>query len=91
MSLSIPPLKLLPEDFAKTMALAAEAGRALEAMPNGPAPRNRLPHPNEIIIAGSVGDCDFLVTRNTVLKGLVAGAKPQVVTPNELVARLRAA
>jgi predicted nucleic acid-binding protein len=85
-------LKLLPMDFAKTQALAAEASRALDTMPNGgAASQNRLPHPADIVIASSLGDCDFLVTSNTVLKDLVAGGKLVVVTVDELVARLRAA
>jgi predicted nucleic acid-binding protein len=85
-------LNVLPIDYAKAKSLAAEASRALDKMPNGgQAPRNRLPHPSDIIIASGIGDSDFLVTSNSLLKDLVAGAKPQVVTLEELVARLRAA
>ena len=54
-------LKLLPINFAKAEALAAEAARALEMPPSGPAPWNRLPHSNDLIILSSVGDCDFLL------------------------------
>jgi hypothetical protein len=80
-------LKLLPEDPVKAMALA---GRAFKEMPEpAAAPRNRLPHPNDIIVASSAGDCDFLVTNNSVLKDLIAGPKPRTVTVSELVARLR--
>jgi predicted nucleic acid-binding protein len=83
-------LKILPIDYAKAEALVAEAARTME-MPNGQAPRTRLPHPADIVIASSAGDCDFLVTNNRLLKDLIAGDRPQVVTLDELVARLRAA
>jgi predicted nucleic acid-binding protein len=83
-------LKILPIDYPKAKVLTAEVARTLEA-PNGRAPRKRLPHPSDIINASSLGDCDFVVTNNSVLKDLVAGDKPQVMTLNELVARLRAA
>jgi predicted nucleic acid-binding protein len=83
-------LKILPIDYAKAEALTAEVARTM-GTPNGHAPGKRLPHPADIVIASSVGDCDFLVTSNSVLKDLIAGDKPQVVTFDELVARLRAA
>lgn len=82
-------LKILPIDYPKAKALTAEVARTMET-PNGQA-RTRVPHPSDIVNASSLGDCDFLVTSNIVLKSLVAGGKPQVVTLNELVARLRAA
>jgi predicted nucleic acid-binding protein len=84
-------LKMLPIDFAKAEALAAEAARALDVMPPAPALRKRLAHSNDLIILSSVGDCDFLVTKDKVLGDLVVDDKPQVVTPKQLVARLRAA
>ena len=84
-------LKMLPEDFAKAEALAVEASRDLKTMSGSPALRKRLPHSNNLIILSSVGDCDFLVTTDRRLKDLVANGRPQVVTPTELVARLRAA
>jgi predicted nucleic acid-binding protein len=84
-------LQLLPIDFAKAEALAAEAARALERMPPAPALRKRLAHSNDLIILSSTGDCDFLVTRDRLLKDLVVDDKPKVVTPKQLVARLRAA
>ncbi len=84
-------LKVLPIDFSKAEALAAEAARVLELMPPAPALRKRLAHSNDLIMLSSVGDCDFLVTRDKVLKDLVADEKPQVVTPKQLVARLLAA
>jgi predicted nucleic acid-binding protein len=83
-------LKLLPIDFAKAEALAAEASK-VKTMPEPPASRKRLPHSNDLIILSSVGGCDFLVTTDRRLKDLVANGRPQVVTPPELVARLRAA
>lgn len=82
-------LKILPIDYPKAKALTAEVARSMDT-PNGEA-RTRIPHPADIINASSVGDCDFLVTSNTLLKGLVAGGKPQVITLKELVARLQAA
>jgi len=83
-------LKILPTDYAKAKALVAEVAQSMDT-PNGQDPGKRLPHPADIVIASSVGDCDLLVTSNGLLKDLVAGGKPQVVTLNELVARLRAA
>jgi predicted nucleic acid-binding protein len=82
-------LKMLPMDYPKAKALTAKVARAMDA-PNGHA-RNRMPHPADIINASSAADCDFLVTSNKLLQGLVAGAKPQVIALNELVARLHAA
>jgi predicted nucleic acid-binding protein len=84
-------LKLLPINFAKAEALAAEASKALKTTPEAPAVRKRLPHSNDLIILSSVGDCDFLVTSDRRLMDLVANGRPQIVTPRELVARLRAA
>jgi predicted nucleic acid-binding protein len=83
-------LKILPIDYPKTQALTAQVvARAMDA-PNGHAP-TRMPHPADILNASSAADCDFLVTSNKLLKGLVAGAKPRVIALNELVARLHAA
>lgn len=84
-------LKMLPIDFAKAEALAAEAARALEVMPPAPALKKRLAHSNDLIILSSVGECHFLVTRDKVLGNLVVDDRPQVVSPQKLVARLRAA
>jgi predicted nucleic acid-binding protein len=50
-----------------------------------------LAHSNDILILSSAYECDFLVTRDAALKTLVTSEKPQVVTPEELVNRLRAA
>jgi predicted nucleic acid-binding protein len=74
-------LKVLPVDFARAEALVPKA-RAL---------MNRGLHSNDILIVSSANDCDFLVTRGTTLKNLVAADKPEVITPEELVSRLRAA
>ncbi|HYL75852.1 MAG TPA: PIN domain-containing protein [Bryobacteraceae bacterium] len=71
-------LRVLPVDFAKAEALV----RAL---------RNRAAHSNDILILSSADECDFFVTRDVDFKRLVTAAKPQVVTPEELVAHLRAA
>ena len=84
-------LKLLPIDLVKAEALAAEASKALRTTPEPPAPRQRLPHSNNLIILSSVGGCDYLVTTDTRLKDLVTNGRPQAVSPKELVARLRAA
>jgi predicted nucleic acid-binding protein len=83
-------VKILPIDYAKAKALVAKAARTRET-PNGQSPRTKLPHPSDIINASTVDDCDFLVTNNRLLKDLIAGDRPQVVTLDELVARLRAA
>lgn len=74
-------LRVLPIDLAKAEALVPRA-RAL---------RNRVAHPNEILILSSADECDFLVTSDALLESLVTGDKPQVVTPEELVAHLIAA
>jgi predicted nucleic acid-binding protein len=74
-------LRVLPVDFAKAEAL----------LPRVRALRHRLAHSNDILILSSAGECDFLVTRDVLLKNLVSADKPQVVTPEELVTHLRAA
>ena len=74
-------LRVLPLDFGKAEALLMRL-RAL---------RNRAAHSNDFLIMSSAQECDFLVTRDKLLKNLVTNDKPQVVTPEELVTRLRAA
>ena len=74
-------LRVLPVDFAKAEAL----------LPRIRTLRNRVVHSNDALILSSAGECDFLVTRDKLLRHLVTTEKPQVVTPEELVGRLRAA
>jgi len=74
-------LRVLPVDLAEAEAL----------LPRVRALRDRLAHANDILILSSATDCDFLVTRDTLLKTLVTAERPQVVTPEELVTQLRAA
>jgi predicted nucleic acid-binding protein len=74
-------LRVLPVDLAKAEALLTR----LRAV------RNRVAHSNDFLILSSADECDFLVTRDKLLKNLVTTEKPQVVTPEELVTRLRAA
>lgn len=74
-------LRVLPVDFAKAEAL----------LPRVRALRNRLMHTNDVLILSSADECDFLVTSDVLLKSFVSSEKPQVVTPEELVAQLRAA
>jgi predicted nucleic acid-binding protein len=74
-------LRVLPVDIAKAEAL----------LPRVRALRNRLTHPNDILILSSADACDFLVTRDALLKNLVLAGKPRVVTPEELVTHLKAA
>ena len=74
-------LRVLPVDFAKAEAL----------LPRVRSLRNRLAHSNDILILSSADECDFLVTRDLDLKNFVIAGKPQVVTPEELATRLRAA
>lgn len=71
-------LRVLPVDFAKAEAL----------LPRVRALRNRLAHSNDILILSSADDCDFLVTRDALLKNLVIAEKPQVVTPEEFLTHL---
>jgi len=73
--------RVLPVDVAKAEAL----------LPRVRAQRNRSTHPNDILILSSAEACDFLVTRDVLLKNLVLAGKPRVVTPEELVTHLRAA
>lgn len=73
--------RLLPIDVTKAEAL----------LPLVRGLRNRLVHSNDILIVSSAAECDFLVTRDALLKSLVTAEKPRVVTPEELVTQLRAA
>jgi predicted nucleic acid-binding protein len=77
-------LQMLPLDLAKAEALIPRA-RAMGTL------RDRLPHSNDLLILSSADECDFLVTSDVDFKSLVTAGKPQVVTPEELVAHLRAA
>jgi len=72
-------LKVLPVDFAKAEAL----------LPRARGLRNRVVHSNDILILSSADECDFLVTKDTGFKTLVSSGKPLVVTPEELITRLR--
>jgi predicted nucleic acid-binding protein len=74
-------LQLLPVDFAKAEALVPKARTLM----------SRGLHSNDILIVTSANDCDFLVTGETTLKNLVPADKAEVITPEELVSRLRAA
>jgi predicted nucleic acid-binding protein len=74
-------LRILPLDIGKAEALLERLG----------ALRNRAAHSNDFLIMSSADECDFLVTRDERLKNLVTNDKPQVITPEELVTRLRAA
>jgi len=74
-------LRVLPVDFAKAEAL----------LPRVRSLRNRLAHSNDILILSSADECDFLVTSDADFKSLVTAERPRVVTPEELVAHLRAA
>ena len=74
-------LRVLPVDYAKAEAL----------VPTVRTLRNRLAHSNDILIVSSADKSDFLVTIDAVLKKLVTGKRPQVLTPEELVTQLRAA
>jgi predicted nucleic acid-binding protein len=74
-------LRILPVDLAKAEAL----------LPRLRALRNRVAHSNDVLILSSAEECDFLVTRDTLLKNLAGTEKPQIVSPEELVTRLRAA
>jgi predicted nuclease of predicted toxin-antitoxin system len=74
-------LRVLPVDFAKAEAL----------LPRIRSLRNRVVNSNDILILSSADQCDFLVTSDADFKNLVTDEKPQVVTPEELVAQLLAA
>ena len=72
-------LRVLPVDFTKAEAM----------LPRARALRNRIAHSNDILILSSADECDFLVTSSPTLKALVSAEKPSVVTPEELVIKLR--
>ena len=74
-------LRILPADLPKAEALLTRVRNL----------RNRVVHSNDLLILSSADECDFLVTRDERLKNLMKNDKPQVVTPEELVTRLRAA
>lgn len=74
-------LRVLPVDYTRAETL----------LPRARALRNRLAHSNDILILSSATECDFLVTSDAALKTLATADKPQIVTPEELVTRLRAA
>ena len=74
-------LEILPLDIAKAEAL----------LPVLRELRNRMAHSNDVLILSSADGCDFLVTRDALLKNLVTTVKPRVVTPEELITHLRAA
>ena len=76
-------------DHLRVLAIDFERAEAL--LPRVRTLRNRLAHSNDILILSSAAECDFLVTRDTLLKSLVTTDKPQVVTPEEFAAHLRAA
>ena len=59
-------------------------------LPQARALRNRLVHSNDVMNLSSADRCDFLVTRDGLMKRFATSSKPQVVTPEELVTRLRA-
>ena len=71
-------LSVLPMDLVKAEAL----------LPRVRAIRNRLAHPNDILILSSADECDFLVTTDSDFKNFAAD-KPKVVTPEELIEHLR--
>ncbi len=71
--------------------LPIDIGRAEALLPHVRALRHRLTHSNDLLILSSAAECDFLVTEDKLLKKLVTTEKPQVVTPEELATRLRAA
>jgi len=74
-------LRILPVNVHKAELLLSR----VKAM------RSRIGHSNDILIMSSVDDCDYLVTRDALLKILAEAEKPQVVTPEELAIRLEAA
>lgn len=74
-------LQVLPVDLAKAEAL----------FPRVRALGDRKPHVNGILMVSSADECDYFVTGDELLKGLVTAAKPQVVTPEEFAVHLRAA
>jgi predicted nucleic acid-binding protein len=50
--------------------------------------RNRVAHSDEVVIFSSASDCDYLITRDKGLTELQEGNRPEVVTPEEFLARV---
>jgi predicted nucleic acid-binding protein len=71
--------------------LPVELARAEALVPRARAFTKRGLHSNDVLVVASANDCDFLVTNRTTLRNLVTADKPEVITAEELVSRLRAA
>ncbi|HEX4772979.1 MAG TPA: PIN domain-containing protein [Bryobacteraceae bacterium] len=74
-------LRVLPVDFSKAEALIP-AIRDL---------RNRIVHSNDVLILSSAYECDFLVTKDSLLEKVASTGKPKILTPEEFATHLRAA
>ena len=74
-------LQILPVDFSKAEAL----------IPTIRDLRNRIVHSNDVLILSSADECDFLVTKDLLLKRVASTGKPKVLTPEEFATHLQAA
>lgn len=74
-------LRILPVDFSKAEAL----------IPRIRDLRNRIVHSNGVLILSSADECDFLVTKDSLLKKVASTEKPKILTPEEFAIHLRAA
>jgi predicted nucleic acid-binding protein len=71
-------LQVLPLDIDEVEALQAAAR----------ARRYHTAHTNDLLILSSAEGCDFLVTRDEFFWSLAAPGNLQIVTPEELIARV---
>jgi predicted nucleic acid-binding protein len=71
-------LKVLPLNIDKVDALQAGAR----------ARRYHTAHTNDLLILSSAEECDFLVTRDSVFWNLAVPPSLQIVTPEEMIARV---
>jgi hypothetical protein len=74
-------LRVLPVDFSKAEAL----------LPTIRDLRNRIVHSNDVLILSSADECDFLVTKDLLLKSVARTGTPRILTPEEFATHLRAA
>ncbi len=71
-------LRVIPLDIEKVEALQAGAR----------ARRYHTAHTNDLLILSSAEECDFLVTRDTVFWNFAVPQSLQIVTPEEMIARV---
>jgi predicted nucleic acid-binding protein len=72
-------------DF-KVLPLDVERGQAI--LERARQLRNAIAHSSDALIVGSASQCDYLVTYDRDLRGLIEGDRPLIVTPEELATEI---